>query len=432
MEQRPVFRGRESEREGGVTQMPASEDGRHGVASAMGGGEEAGGLEDGGLGDLTRCWICFEEESGVDPMRSEGWRKPCACSLVAHEACLLRWVDETQRHSPQGPIPTSSIRCPQCKQRYAITSRRSHLVRALTVGDKWITRGLLATIPLGMLKGFAVACFYYGQAAMQDVLGEDRLMEIIVNLKPGDEARYMIGASVIPFCLIGSRFDLFNFVLPLVPSIFCFSDASFIQARRPMQSSPTLWLCVLPWLRNVYSVCWRVCFGRRELQWKREAGLLRERSRELAPGVVLRDRPIDRIQAGDAPPMLELNVAERRRARHEQLIQEHAEGGPHNHNDNNNNNDEDGEAERWIYIEAPKFARLIAGALVLPKLASWSGTLLSRAIPSFRKAYPHRFQRALIGGVCFVVAKDFLNLFYLYARAKGRATRHIQNRILTR
>ena len=373
-------------------------------------------------GELSRCWICFEEEKDIDPLHDPRWRKPCACSLIAHEECLLTWLDETQRQTAQGVNPTGTIRCPQCKQIYHITSRRSQVVGWMSLGDKWITRGLLATIPLGLLKGIAVACFYYGQGAMGDVLGEEKLMDIIVNLKPGDEARYLIGASVIPFCLIGSRFDVFNFVLPLVPSIVCFSDASFIQARQPMQSSPTLWLCILPWLRNVYSLGWRFAFGKLEAQWKYEAGLVKDNQRELAPGIVIRDAP-GRDQQVAAAPQQRQPIAN---DDHDNLnnnngIQGRVRAGGHVQVD-----DEDAVAERWVYIEAPKFARLIAGALILPKIAVFSGNVLSR-IPGFRHRYPHRFQRVLIGGVAFVVAKDFVNLFFLYARAKGRATRHIAN-----
>ena len=167
----------------------------------------------------------------------------------------------------------------------------------------------------------------------------------------------------------------------------CFSDASFIQARQPMQSSPTLWLCILPWLRNVYSLGWRLAFSRLETQWGHEAGLVKDNQRELAPGIVIRDAP-GRDQAVGPPA----------------VPQQHHRNG--NADDNGNDrararvngqvqlDDEDAVAERWVYIEAPKFARLIAGALILPKIAVFSGNVLSR-LPGFRHRYPHRFQRVL-------------------------------------
>ncbi|CAJ0754825.1 11100_t:CDS:2 [Entrophospora sp. SA101] len=40
-----------------------------------------------------RCWICYGEEND-----SVGkWVKPCKCSLICHEECLLNWINEKQR-----------------------------------------------------------------------------------------------------------------------------------------------------------------------------------------------------------------------------------------------------------------------------------------------------------------------------------------------
>ncbi|CAG8501761.1 9459_t:CDS:2 [Acaulospora colombiana] len=40
-----------------------------------------------------RCWICFGEESD-----SVGkWVRPCKCSLICHEECLLNWITENQK-----------------------------------------------------------------------------------------------------------------------------------------------------------------------------------------------------------------------------------------------------------------------------------------------------------------------------------------------
>ena len=223
-----------------------------------------------------------------------------------------------------------------------------------------------------------------------------------MSLKQGDEIRYIIGASMIPFALVGSRFDLFNFVLPLIPSLVCFSDTSFIQSRRPMESSPALWICVLPWLRNLYCIGWKFLLGAQEKRWKAEAGLLRPNVTELAPGIGVRELP---AQENDNEANAE--------AQQDPNAVADAEG--------------DAVAERWIFVEAPKFARLIAGALLLPKIAVMAGNLLGRS-SLFRKKYPHRFQQVLIGGASFVVIKDVFSLLYLYNRAKGRSTRHIINR----
>ena len=42
-----------------------------------------------------RCWICYGEETD-----SVGkWVKPCKCSLICHEECLLNWINEKQRNA---------------------------------------------------------------------------------------------------------------------------------------------------------------------------------------------------------------------------------------------------------------------------------------------------------------------------------------------
>jgi hypothetical protein len=46
--------------------------------------------------EVKRCWICFGEEED-----SEGkWVKPCKCSLICHEECLLNWISENQKGQP--------------------------------------------------------------------------------------------------------------------------------------------------------------------------------------------------------------------------------------------------------------------------------------------------------------------------------------------
>ncbi|RUP44621.1 hypothetical protein BC936DRAFT_149211 [Jimgerdemannia flammicorona] len=46
--------------------------------------------------DQCKCWICFGEDSD-----SEGrWVRPCKCSLISHEECLLNWISENQKGIP--------------------------------------------------------------------------------------------------------------------------------------------------------------------------------------------------------------------------------------------------------------------------------------------------------------------------------------------
>lgn len=174
-----------------------------------------------------------------------------------------------------------------------------------------------------------------------------------------------------------------------------------------MDSSPALWICVLPWLRNLYCYGWRKILGKQEAIWKAEAGLIKPNITELAPGIGVREVP-----AADHRRPQDLGAADVEQEQNQERVP---------------NDEDDAVAERWIFVESPKFARLIAGALLMPKIAAMTGNLLNR-MTFVRKRFPHRFQQVLIGGASFVVMKDLFSLLYLYNRAKGRSTRHIMNR----
>ncbi|KAL7418192.1 hypothetical protein BDY24DRAFT_374400 [Mrakia frigida] len=75
------------------------------------------------------CWICLADEE--DAPSRKGIR-PCHCSLVAHEHCLLVWIASKQEH-------TSEVRCPQCREVYRITEDKSTLFKVLDVGDCLVT-----------------------------------------------------------------------------------------------------------------------------------------------------------------------------------------------------------------------------------------------------------------------------------------------------
>ena len=41
--------------------------------------------------DVYTCWICQQESTDDNPDTSI-WRRPCPCSLTAHDDCLLEWI----------------------------------------------------------------------------------------------------------------------------------------------------------------------------------------------------------------------------------------------------------------------------------------------------------------------------------------------------
>jgi hypothetical protein len=51
-------------------------------------------------GEKRKCWICLIEEgetlSNGNPMNTSRWAKACACSLDAHESCLITWINQSR------------------------------------------------------------------------------------------------------------------------------------------------------------------------------------------------------------------------------------------------------------------------------------------------------------------------------------------------
>ena len=51
-------------------------------------------------GEKKKCWICLIEEgetlSNGNPMNTSRWAKACACSLDAHESCLITWINQSR------------------------------------------------------------------------------------------------------------------------------------------------------------------------------------------------------------------------------------------------------------------------------------------------------------------------------------------------
>ena len=50
--------------------------------------------------EKRKCWICLAEEGELapngNPINSSRWSKACACSLDAHESCLITWINQSR------------------------------------------------------------------------------------------------------------------------------------------------------------------------------------------------------------------------------------------------------------------------------------------------------------------------------------------------
>jgi RING-variant domain len=98
----------------------------------------------------------FNPAESEDPPRQ--WTHPCKCTLVAHESCLLRWIQTSQSDRSRAP---NALKCPQCGSTYELVSDDPMLLRILRRGNKFLERigrtftlfgavGVLAVFSSGM------------------------------------------------------------------------------------------------------------------------------------------------------------------------------------------------------------------------------------------------------------------------------------------
>nr|CAG8439150.1 9158_t:CDS:2 [Entrophospora candida] len=174
-----------------------------------------------------RCWICYGEEND-----SVGkWVKPCKCSLICHEECLLNWINEKQRSAA-----LRKVRCPQLTFAIVVTN------------------------------------VHYGAYAMVTMLGlEDgqRFLE-----EPWNWRTY-ISLPLIPMLLIFSRARIADPVMPLIPMFLVRMD----HLRMTIPPNPSLTISLLPWIRIIYNWTYQQLFGMMEINWRRQ----------LEPYIVLTD-----------------------------------------------------------------------------------------------------------------------------------------------
>jgi hypothetical protein len=125
-----------------------------------------------------KCWICQQEE-GEDPANTSLWRKPCPCSLDAHEECLLEWIADEERPKPGDLGHTHKIECPQCKTEIRIERPRDLIVG---VYDRisGFARGFVVPFAVSAVAGCVYSGLYvYGLNTITVVFGDYQGLQII-------------------------------------------------------------------------------------------------------------------------------------------------------------------------------------------------------------------------------------------------------------
>lgn len=128
------------------------------------------------------CWICQQEDTDDRPEDSE-WRKPCPCSLTAHESCLLEWIADQESPKRGDLVPNTTIECPQCKAEFNIQRPRDPIV-SLYGSVQHMAKSLIFPTAVSGLVG----CLYSGLL----VYGLNSTITVFGT----EEARSLLGGQI--------------------------------------------------------------------------------------------------------------------------------------------------------------------------------------------------------------------------------------------
>jgi hypothetical protein len=127
-----------------------------------------------------RCWICQLDETEDTP-ESSRWRKPCPCSLDAHDDCLLEWIASEETPKKGELAHSKRLLCPQCGSEIKIQRPRDILVDAVEVisrAGKFMVLPSALTALLGCTYSGLLA---YGVSSMTLVFGLDETRYIFAS-----------------------------------------------------------------------------------------------------------------------------------------------------------------------------------------------------------------------------------------------------------
>ncbi|PWZ01509.1 hypothetical protein BCV70DRAFT_158291 [Testicularia cyperi] len=222
------------------------------------------------------CWICSEEDEDSHPSSSassfsgsattEQRRRrrfvhPCNCTLVAHESCLLQWIEQSRVNHPL----QDTVSCPQCKAPYILVENKPVLLRWLESADRVVTRLLPIGSAVAVGGTFLIASTAYGCVAIRLAMGKDAAKRALASPWPW---HYWVDIPLIPFALIAAKLRFFDSPVSWIPTIFALPMANlpltsrsglldrYVEASlltgRAYPPGPTMTLLLMPWMRVFY------------------------------------------------------------------------------------------------------------------------------------------------------------------------------------
>ncbi|ORZ26057.1 hypothetical protein BCR42DRAFT_19176 [Absidia repens] len=326
-----------------------------------------------------RCWICFGEDND-----SVGrWVKPCPCSLVSHEQCLLDWITENQK----GRSPMKKVFCPQCAMPYYLFERRSVSLRCL----EFIQSLARSTAPYMMVVGLGcsilVAASTYGAYSVMTLFGAKE-GERLLGPTNTWTWRTFLGLPSIPFVLVASRSRFADGILPVAAILFLRASAPMAVSWPP---SPALIVGSLPWIRLVYFTFYSLV--RRHLSSKLsiQPPTTNRRPSRYARLSLYRYQEQPQTDNTDSPNRSSLTTSTTER----QVTREQS----------TSTSSRDSQDADLLYGRSNRDLNVtIMGALLWPTISGVIGNFLKH-IKYIRHYLPEAFHRNILGGCLFILAK---------------------------
>lgn len=210
---------------------------------------------------VSRCFICLGD-AGEEGDISD-WVHPCPCSLEAHHACLLQWVDECERES-------KPLKCPVCQAPIRVEGAKDLAVE-LSDAIRNFVNGV-SPIAIGSMFGGAVMAgqALYGFHAIRIFAGEEAVLNILGTGSLRNHVPALLGVPMIaPSLIFYQLFPTFTTAIS-TPFSILFS-ATFVRNAETLVWPPTpqLAFASLPCLAMAYIKLKGELFGRAEARWDR-------------------------------------------------------------------------------------------------------------------------------------------------------------------
>ncbi|KAF9784660.1 hypothetical protein BJ322DRAFT_1124980 [Thelephora terrestris] len=332
---------------------------------------------------VKMCYICREEERYDVPTQAKTkWTHPCQCTLIAHESCLLHWIQSSQENQTRAE---KAYKCPQCGADYEIESDNPLLLRILNKLNQVLTRtGKITTlVGIGTTVFAFGTCIYllctsYGAWAVREFLGQE-MFDLILTEDPTNWPWHAyLNLPLIPFSLILARSSLWkSAVSPMVPLFLAWPTTLPIRDKR---LDPQMWLGIQRKVSSVHPLPSLLSWPPAPIVATVFFPLVQNLYRNLFARFhcwVLNSEPSSEPPPPIFPWRLEIRFGqdagdaangEAREGENRADEQQNGDG----------NQDPVAAAERLQSLSSASAGRYIGGALLVPRISSLMGSLLLR------------------------------------------------------